>query len=170
MEKFNPEQAIWSIRREFGEHGGVTPSISRSSTFTVVEPRTMPEIFEGIKGPHDGGYFLYSRHFNPTVDILSRELAAMEGTESATCTASGMAAISCAILQLCYQGDHIVSSDTVYGGTHALLECLLPQMGIRTTFVDPTDLSAIEAAITPQTKSWINQVFHRIDRMPGLAA
>ena len=101
METYNPEQALLNARREFGEHGGVAPSISRSATFTVMHPQSMPEIFSGLKGPDKGGCFLYSRHFNPTVDVLSRYLAAIEGTESAICTASGMSAISCAILQLC---------------------------------------------------------------------
>ena len=101
MQSHNPEQALIEARREFGEHGGVAPSISRSATFTVQHPETMPEIFGGLKGPEKGGCFLYSRHFNPTVDVLSRYLAAMESTEAAICTASGMAAISCAILQIC---------------------------------------------------------------------
>ncbi|MGA6926473.1 MAG: aminotransferase class I/II-fold pyridoxal phosphate-dependent enzyme [Desulfosarcina sp.] len=152
MNHFNPEQALCETRREFGEHGGVTPSISRSSTFTVMDPETMPEIFGGIRGPEQGGCFLYSRHFNPTVDILARYLSAMEGTEFAVCTASGMSAISCALLQLCKNGDHIVSSDTIYGGTHALMEDLLPQFGIETTFVDPVDTAAFEAAIRPNTR------------------
>lgn len=152
MNNFNPEQALCETRREFGEHGGVTPSISRSSTFTVKDPGTMPEIFGGIRDPEKGGCFLYSRHFNPTVDILARYLSAMEGTEYAVCTASGMSAISCALLQLCRNGDHIVSSDTIYGGTHALLEDLLPQFGITTTFVNPTDTKAFEKAITPKTR------------------
>jgi methionine-gamma-lyase len=152
MQSFNPEQALSKARREFGEHGGVAPSIARSATFTVMESRTVPEIFSGMKTPEQGGCFLYSRHFNPTVDVLSRYLAAMEGTEAAICTASGMSAISCAILQICKGGDHIVSSEAVYGGTHALLESLLPQMNITTTFVDITDLAAVKAAARPNTR------------------
>jgi len=152
MQSFNPEQALLKARREFGEHGGVAPSISRSATFSVMHPQTMPEIFGGLKGPEQGGCFLYSRHFNPTVDVLSRYLAAMEGTEAAICTASGMAAISCAILQICKSGDHIVASESIYGGTHAFFESLLPQMNISTTFVDITDLTAVKGAIGPNTK------------------
>ncbi len=152
MQPFDPEQALVEVRREFGEHGGVTPSISRSATFTVIDPAVMPEIFQGLRGPDKGGCFLYSRHFNPTVDVLARYLAAMEGTEFALCTASGMSAIACTLLQLCKGGDHIVSSDTVYGGTHALLDDLLPEMDITTTFVDPSDTAAFEAAITPATR------------------
>lgn len=152
MKPFNPEKSMWEVKREFGEHGGVAPSIERSSTFTVLEPGIMPEIFKGRRGPEKGGYFLYSRHFNPTVDVLDRYLAAMEGTEFALSTASGMSAIACTILQICRSGDHIVSSSVVYGGTHALFGELLPQMGITTTFVDPTDTAAFAAAITPKTK------------------
>jgi methionine-gamma-lyase len=152
MAQFNPEQALWHIRREFGEHGGVAPSISRSSTFTVLDPGIMPDIFKGVRGPEKGGYFLYSRHFNPTVDTLARELAAMENTEAAICTSSGMSAIACTILQLCRAGDHVVTSSTIYGGTHALLEHLLPELGIKATFVDISNHAAVQAAITPATK------------------
>ena len=151
-DRYDPVRALTTARREFGEHGGVCPSLARSTTFTVMDPSVMPEIFDGIRGPQKGGCFLYSRHFNPTVNVLSRYLAAMEGTEAAVCTASGMSAISCALLQICRAGDHIVSSRTVYGGTHALLDSLLPTMNIETTFVDPTDTAAFEASITPRTK------------------
>jgi methionine-gamma-lyase len=152
MQHFNPEQALVNCRREFGEHGGVAPSISRSSTFTVMDPAIMPEIFEGIRGPEKNGCFLYSRHYNPTTTVLARYLASMEGTESAQITASGMSAISCTLMQLCRQDDHIVASNTIYGGSHALLKDLLPQMGIHTTFVDPSDVLGFENAITRRTK------------------
>ncbi len=152
MQEFNPEQSLCLARREFGEHGGVTPSLSRSSTFTVMDPAYMPEIFQGIRGPEKNGCFLYSRHFNPTTAVLGRYMAALEGTESALGTASGMSAISSTMLQLCRQGDHIVSSDVIYGGTHALLDEMLPQMGISTTFADPADMRAIANAITSRTK------------------
>ena len=149
---FDPELAITQARREFGEHGGVAPSIERSSTFTVMEPGTMPEIFEGIRSPDRDGCYLYSRHFSPTVSVLDRYLAAMESTEFAVSTASGMSAISASLLQLCHSGDHIVASQMVYGGTHALLNHLLPQYGISSSFVDPRDTSAFEAAINEHTK------------------
>jgi methionine-gamma-lyase len=149
---FDPEHAITEARREFGEHGGVAPSIERSSTFTVIEPGAMPEIFDGTRSPDRDGCYLYSRHFNPTVSVLDRYLAAMEGTEFAVSVASGMAAISCSLLQLCHAGDHIVASRMVYGGTHAFLKDVLPQNGIQTTFVDPQNLEAFGAAMTPETK------------------
>lgn len=153
MRHFDPEKAMISIRREFGEHGGVAPSIERSSTFTVLNPGTMPEIFEGKMGHEQEGCYLYSRHFNPTVHTLACDLAAMEDMEFAVCTASGISAISCAMLQICKAGDHIVSSDTVYGGTHALFGEMFPSFGVTTTFVDPTDTAAFEAAIQENTKA-----------------
>ncbi|MBW2677571.1 MAG: aminotransferase class I/II-fold pyridoxal phosphate-dependent enzyme [Deltaproteobacteria bacterium] len=174
MQSFNPEQMMVKDRREFGEHGGVAPSISRSSTFTVMESGTMPEIFQGALSPEQGGCFLYSRHFNPTVDVLSRYLAAMEGTESAVCTASGMSAISCTLLQLCHSGDHIIASDTIYGGSHALFADLLPEMNIHATFVDITDTVAVEAAFTEKTRVVYTETFGnptlKVADIPALAA
>lgn len=173
MEIFDPEEALVSARREFGEHGGVTPSLSRSSTFTVMDPCTMPQIFDGVRGPEQGGCFLYSRQYNPTVAVMGRYLAAMENTEAATGTASGMSAIACTLMQLCNSGDHIVASNTIYGGTHALLADLLPRSGIQTTFVDPTDLSAFERSLRPETRVLYVETFAnptlKIADIPALA-
>ena len=152
MALFDPEQALVETRREFGEHGGVAPSIERSSTFSVIEPGTMPEIFKGVKTPDAGGCYLYSRHFNPTVNVLARYLSAMEGTEAGICTATGMGAITCTLLQLCKIGSHMVSSNTIYGGSYAFIKEVLPEMGIESTFVDPTNLEEVKAAIRPETK------------------
>ena len=152
MRQFDPEKAMVNHRREFGEHGGVAPSIERSSTFTVMHPGTMPEIFAGKLGHEQEGCYLYSRHFNPTVHVLACDLAAMEDMEFAVCTASGISAIACALLQICRSGDHIVASDTIYGGSHALLKETFPDFGVTTTFVDPTDTEAFAAAIQDNTK------------------
>ncbi len=153
MKNRNPVETLARTRHEFGEHGGVNMSVEASTTFTVMHSNTMPEIFGGKKGPDQGGCYLYGRHFNPTVYNLGKQLAALEGTEAAYCTASGMSAISATLLQLCDAGDHIVSSNTVYGGTYALLHDLLPpKTGITATLVDITDLVAVEAAITPRTR------------------
>jgi len=147
MKKFDPASAIQNLK-QFGEFGGVNPSITDSSTFTFLGTKTMEDTFEGI-GP---GCFLYSRHWNPSNKYLSDAMASMEGTESAWVTASGMAAITCTILQICNSGDHIVSSITTYGGTYAFLKNYLPKFNIEVTFVNPTDLEAIEKAIKPNTK------------------
>jgi methionine-gamma-lyase len=149
----NPVETLANTRHEFGEHGGVNMSIEASTTFTAMHPDILAEIFAGERGPDKGGCYLYGRHFNPTVYNLARQLAALEDTEAAYCTASGMAAISGALFGLCDAGDHIVSSNTVYGGTYALLHDFLPaKAGITTTLVEITDLAAVEAAIRPQTR------------------
>jgi len=152
MSKRNPIEDLAHLRHEFGEHGGVNMSIEASTTFTVMDPETMPEMFAGRKGP-DKGCYLYGRHFNPTVHNLGRQLAAMEGTEAAYCTASGMAAISGAVLGVCEAGDEIVASNAIYGGSYALLHDFLPaKTGISTTFVDITDLDAVAKAVTGKTR------------------
>jgi methionine-gamma-lyase len=169
----DPMARLARTRHEFGEHGGVNLSIETSSTFTVLEAGRLPDIFQGRSGP-TGGCYLYGRHFNPTVLALSRQLAALEATEHAYCTASGMAAISGALLQCCDSGDHIVAGRALYGGSWALLHDFLPRKaGITTTFVDISDLSAVEAAFTPRTRvlyceSIANPTL-RVANLPALA-
>jgi methionine-gamma-lyase len=170
----DPLEALADLRHEFGEHGGVNMSIEASTTFTVMDPGTIPEIFQGAKGPDSGGCYLYGRHFNPTVYNLGRQLAALEGTESAYCAASGMGAIAAAILQACQSGDHIVSSNTIYGGTYALFEEFLPQKAkINATLVDINDLDAVADALTDTTRviytETISNPTLRVANIPELA-
>ncbi|HQP38506.1 MAG TPA: aminotransferase class V-fold PLP-dependent enzyme [Polyangiaceae bacterium] len=153
MQPFDPAAAYAASRHTFGEHGGVNMSIEASSTFTVMAASTMPAIFAGDRTPDRDGCFLYGRHFNPTVYALASELAAFEATQAAYCTASGLSAIGAVITQLCNSGDHVVASNTLYGGTHALLGEYLPaKAGVHTTFVPISDLDAVEAAFTPKTR------------------
>lgn len=155
MKRFDPIESFANLRHEFGEHGGVNSSIEASTTFTVINADTMPQIFQGLRGPEDagGGCYLYGRHFNPTVYVLGKQIAAYEGSESAYCTASGMSAIAATLLQLTSHGDHVVASDTVYGGTFALLRDYLPaKTGLGVTFVDVADAAAVEKAMTERTR------------------
>jgi len=145
--KFNPAQAIQNLK-QFGEFGGVNPSITDSSTYTFLEGETMEETFLGQME----GCFLYSRHWNPSNKYLADALSAMENTESAWITASGMAAITCSLLQLCNSGDHIVTSVTTYGGTYAFLKNWLPKYNIEVSFVDITNIEQVKKAIQPNTK------------------
>ncbi|KAG5589518.1 hypothetical protein H5410_040032, partial [Solanum commersonii] len=143
----DPAAALANVRHEFGEHGGVNMSIEASITFTVMEPENLSRMFAGELGP-DRDFFIYSRHLNPTVLNLSLLMAALEGTEAAYCTSSGMSAISSVLLQLCSSGDHIVASRSLYGGTYALLTHFLPKAcNITTSFVDIRDLNMVEEAI-----------------------
>ncbi|MGL2999533.1 aminotransferase class I/II-fold pyridoxal phosphate-dependent enzyme [Flavobacterium sp. RSSB_23] len=144
---FNPADNIQDLQY-FGEFGGVNPSISDSSTYTFLSAKTMFDTFEG----NMEGCYLYSRHSSPSNLYLDQALAAMEGTEAANVSASGMGAITPTLLQLCGAGDHIVSSRTIYGGTYAFLKNFTPRLGIETTFVDITKLEVVEAAITTKTK------------------
>jgi methionine-gamma-lyase len=147
MENFNPADNIQDLQY-FGEFGGVNPSISDSSTYTFLSAKTMFDTFEG----NAEGCYLYSRHSSPSNLYLDKAMAAMEGTEAANVSASGMGAITPTLLQLCGQGDHIVSSRTIYGGTYAFLKNFTPKFGIKTSFVDITKLAVVEAAITTETK------------------
>lgn len=151
--KFDPVESLAKCRHEFGEHGGVNRSIEASTTFTVMEAEMMPKLFAGEVGPEAGEYYLYGRHYNPTVHTLCRELAAMEGTEAGYCTASGMAAITAVLIQLCRPGDHIVAADTLYGGTFAFLHDFFPQKNnVTSTFVDVTNFEEVENAFKDNTK------------------
>jgi methionine-gamma-lyase len=145
--RFKPANNIQDLQY-FGEFGGVNPSISDSSTYTFLSAKTMFDTFEG----NADGCYLYSRHSSPSNLYLGEALAAMEGTETATVTASGMGAITPVLFQLCGSGDHIVSSRTIYGGTYAFLKNFAPRLGINTTFIDITKLDVVEASITNKTK------------------
>ncbi len=96
--------------------------------------------------------FIYTRLNNPTNDILEQRLAALEGGIAAVVTASGTAAIATSLLVLLKTGDHIVASNSLYGGTYNLLSATLPRLGITTTFVDPSDASNFTKAANENTK------------------
>lgn len=95
---------------------------------------------------------VYSRISNPTNAVLEERIAALEGGVGAIATASGQAAIHLAIVTLMDAGSHIVSSQSLYGGTHNLMAYTLPRFGIETTFVDPRDMDAFRGAIRPNTR------------------
>ena len=144
---YKPADALQDLQY-FGEFGGVNPSISDSSTYTFLSAKTMFDTFEG----NTEGCYLYSRHSSPSNLYLGEALAALEGTESANVTASGMGAITAVILQLCSSGDHLVSSRTIYGGTYAFMKNFLRRFHIEVSFVDITDADAVKAALRPNTR------------------
>ena len=144
---FDPSSKIQDLLM-FGEFGGVNPSITDSSTYTFMTPDKMKEVFE----TEIEGCFLYSRHWNPINKYLSSALAELEGSESALVTASGMAAISNTILQICSAGDEIISGRTIYGGTYALLKNFLPRFGIKVHFINVLDINAVQDAISNRTR------------------
>jgi O-acetylhomoserine (thiol)-lyase len=96
--------------------------------------------------------FIYTRLNNPTNDVLEQRLAALEGGIAAVVTASGTSAIATALLVLLKAGDHIVASNSLYGGTYNLLKVTLPRLGITTTFVDPSNPDNFTAAAKENTR------------------
>jgi methionine-gamma-lyase len=147
MNKIDPVLKLHELK-QFGEFGGVNPSITDSATYTFMGAQTMTDTFEGKAE----GCFLYSRHWNPSNKYLSDALAAMEGTEAGWVTASGMAAITCALLHEVSAGDHIVSSVTTYGGTFAFLKNYIKKFNVEVTFVNISDLDEVAKAMRPNTK------------------
>jgi O-acetylhomoserine (thiol)-lyase len=101
----------------------------------------------------ESGY-IYTRLNNPTNDILEQRLAAVEGGVAAVATASGTAAIATTFMTLLKAGDHIVASNSLYGGTYNMLNNTLPRFGITTTFVDPDKLENFAKAVQPNTRAF----------------
>ena len=118
--------------------GAVMPPIYQTSTY----------IQDGL-GRHKG--FEYARTRNPTRDALERNVAALEGGRHGFAFGSGLAALD-AVMKLLSAGDHVVCGENVYGGTHRQMTHIWARLGLRFTFVDGGDTSAIAAALTPQTK------------------
>ena len=122
--------------------GAIVPPLYQSATYVL------PEI------GRDLGYD-YTRSANPTRQLLEEQLAEIEGLKHATAFASGMSAVD-AVLRMFKSGDHIVSSDDVYGGVSRLFNRILVNFGLEFTYVDTSDPSAVDAAIKPNTKMvWV---------------
>ncbi len=97
--------------------------------------------------------FIYARYGNPTTRMFEERIAAIEGTEDAFATASGMAAVNGALTSMLRAGDHVVSSRALFGSCLYILEEVLTRFGVKVTFVDGTDLDQWRAAVTPGTKA-----------------
>lgn len=106
-----------------------------------------------VFGLAEPGY-IYTRLNNPTNDVLEQRLAALEGGIGAVVTASGASAISTTLLTLLKAGDHIVASNSLYGGTYNLLNVTLPRLGITTTFVDPSEAKNFTDATQENTRAF----------------
>jgi cystathionine beta-lyase/cystathionine gamma-synthase len=128
-------------------HAGQVPD---PATGAVMQPIYQVSTYRQ-PGLGAGWLYDYARTINPTRGALERNLAALEGGLEARCFASGMSAIA-AVMNLLKSGDHVVVSRNVYGGTYRLFEGLLRQFGLEFSWVDTSDLAAIEGAIRPATK------------------
>src|SRR5713101_2501716 len=134
---------------EGNKHGvgiGVGTPIARTSTFTFSSTEEMKRWAEGKSKA-----YIYTRYGNPTLSVAEGKIAALEGAEAAVVTASGMAAISSALLGTLKQGDELISTAQLYGGTYRLMRDVFPDMGITVRQVE-TSLEGIESLVTPRTK------------------
>ncbi len=127
--------------------GASAPALHMSSTFVTDQVAGFSAHDLGEDSP-----FLYARWANPTVTMLERKIAALEGTEDCLCLASGMAAATSIFLTFLSAGDHAVVSDVSYAGVAELARDTLPRFGINVTLVDMSDPAAVAAAIRPETK------------------
>jgi O-acetylhomoserine (thiol)-lyase len=141
-------------------HAGYTPDSTGSCAVPVY--RTSAYVFRDTE--HAANLFglkelgnIYSRLMNPTNDVLEQRVAALEGGAAALAVASGTAAIFYSIINLAQAGDEIVSSSNLYGGTYTQFNNILPQLGIKVKFVDPSDPQNFAKAITAKTKAFYTE-------------
>ena len=109
--------------------------------------------------------FVYSRYGNPTVAMFEERMALLEGAPAARATASGMAAVTAALIACVEAGDHVVAATALFGGCRYVVETLLPRLGVATTLIDGTDLDAWQAAMRPNTRA----VFFETPTNPSLS-
>jgi len=128
--------------------GSLSMPIFQTSTFVMDSAEHGADLFS-----HATRGYIYTRLGNPNHVAVESKVADLENGEAAVATASGMAAISSALLTLLEAGDHLVAGRVLYGCTFSLLHHALPRFGIETTFVDTTDPEAVRAAIRPETKA-----------------
>ncbi len=140
-------QAIHAGRINDEQFGSLATPLYQTSTFIFDSAQQGAERFSG-----ESEGFIYTRLGNPTTRQLEMRVAAMEGMEDAAATATGMAAVSAALLTNLQAGDHMISSKAVYGCSFALMNHMLKKFGIDVTFVDMTEPENINAAVQENTK------------------
>ena len=138
------------------EHGAVHKPIHTSTQYAYPEARELAAVFQGKAG------YTYARQGTPTTDALEKKVSAMEGGGSSLTFATGMGALSALFTTLLRAGDHLISSQFIFGNTNSLFGTL-EQLGIEISLVDPTDVAAVAAAIKPNTR----MVFSETIANPG---
>jgi len=139
--------AIHVGQGKFHKGASVGVEIARTANFTFASTEEMKRWAEG-KSPA----YIYTRYGNPTLTIAEKKIAALEGAESAVVAASGMAAISNALLAVLKAGDEVIATRQVYGGTYRMMRDVFPRMGIVVRHVE-ADLAGIERLVNPRTKA-----------------
>jgi methionine-gamma-lyase len=129
------------------EQGALNPPMHLSSTYTFANAEEGGQLFAGEKSGH-----FYSRISNPTLDILEKRIAALEGAEAALSAASGMGAITSVLWTFLESGDEVLADKTLYGCTYAFMQHGLSKFGISITYVDMTNVNEVKQAIGDKTK------------------
>ncbi len=145
----------------------VTP-LSPSVVYASETPDALDAQYEGrAKG------YTYAREGHPNAEVLAQKIDALEGAEGGLIVGSGMAAVTATFLGLLKAGDHVVGGDQLYGRSLRMMKEELPRFGVATTFADPTDAAAIEAAIRPETRMILVELVSnptlRVADIPGIA-
>ncbi|HET9399672.1 MAG TPA: aminotransferase class I/II-fold pyridoxal phosphate-dependent enzyme [Candidatus Acidoferrales bacterium] len=140
-------RAIHAGESNHGVGGPVAPPIVRSSTFTFSSTAEMKRWAEGKSKA-----YIYTRYGNPTLTVAETKLAELERAEAAVVAASGMAAISSALLGILGVGDELIATRQLYGGSYRLLRDVFPRLGIKVNHVE-TDLEGVDRLVTPRTKA-----------------
>jgi cystathionine beta-lyase/cystathionine gamma-synthase len=140
-------RAIHAGEEKHGIGGPVATPVIYSSTFTFESTAEMKRWAEG-RSPA----YIYTRYGNPTLAVAEAKLASLENAEAAVVTASGMAAISSALLAVLQSGDELVATRQLYGGAYRLMRDLFPRFGITVKYVE-NDLAGLDALVTPQTRA-----------------
>lgn len=152
--------------------GASAPNLVMSTTFAMDAPAGFS--INAFENPGDGAAdapYIYTRWGNPTVAMLERKLAALEGAEDCVAFASGMAATAAVLFGALETGDHLVMSDVNYAGTAELAQGALARRGVATTAVDTSDLGRIADALRPATRMiWIETPANPILRLADIAA
>ena len=133
--------------REVHPTRAVAPPIYQTATFWAEDAEQFAQAAVSRRGQD-----FYTRYGNPNHAQVSAVVAELEHAEAAMVTASGMAALTTAVLALVSAGDHVIGQKSTYGGTASVLLNLLPRLGVSTSLVDQTDPEAFEKAMTPQTR------------------
>src|SRR5271167_4586853 len=139
--------AIHAGEDKFKRSAPVGTSIARTANFTFANTEELKRWAEGRRPA-----FIYTRYGNPTLAVAEEKIAALEGAEAAIVTASGMAAISSALLSVLRAGDEVIATRALYGGTYRLMRDVFPRFGIVVRHVD-FDLAGIEHLVNPRTKA-----------------
>ena len=149
-----------------GSSSPLAPALYQSSVYKLADLDALERISTG-KEPG----FIYVRDDHPNARMLAAELAKVEGATWAVLCGSGMAAVTATVLAVVQQGDRIIASDKLYGRTTQFLTKELPRFGVRTDFIDPSDLAAVDAALERPAKIFIVEtISNPMLRMPDVPA